>query len=129
MKWMKDERIVGYVLLGIGLILIFFSIYEMITVFTGASPPPKLFNFSDIYFPAAGEAEPKLMIAGEELNKLVAMAFWYLLMFFIMWAGGKIASLGINLIKEIKVEVKEPLKKTEEKEAEKTEEKKESHKE
>jgi hypothetical protein len=121
---MKDEKIVGYVLLAIGVILIFFSIYQMMNVFTGASPPPSLFSFSDIYFPGA-EGRNTLMISGKELNKLAAMAFWYLLMFFIMWAGGKIASLGVNLIREIKVEVKEPLEKIEEKETEKTEEKKE----
>ena len=125
MKWkMKDEKIVGYVLLAIGVILIFFSIYQMMNVFTGASPPPSLFSFSDIYFPGP-EGRNTLMISGKELNKLAAMAFWYLLMFFIMWAGGKIASLGVNLIREIRVEVKEPLKKIEEKETEKTEEKKE----
>lgn len=126
MRRMKDEKIVGYILLATGLILIFFSIYQMMSVFTGASPPPKLFNFSDIYFPAGGGSEPMLMMLGEELNRLAAMGFWYILMFFIMWAGGKVASLGVNLIREIRVEVKEPLKKTEEKGIEKTEEKKES---
>jgi len=108
---MKDEKIVGYVLLAIGVGMIFFSIYQMVPVFTGASSPPNLFSFSDIYFPATGQAERTLMISGRELNKLAAMAFWYMLMFFIMWSGGKIASLGVNLIREIKVEVKEPIEK------------------
>jgi peptidoglycan biosynthesis protein MviN/MurJ (putative lipid II flippase) len=126
LKWkLKDEKIVGYILLTIGIILIFFSIYQMMNVFTGASPPPSLFNFSDIHFPGP-EGSSILMVSGKELNKLAAMAFWYMLMFFIMWAGGKIASLGVNLIKEIRVEMKEPLKKTEEKETGKTEEKKEA---
>jgi hypothetical protein len=46
------------------------------------------------------------VISGEDMNRVVAMAFWYLLMLFIMFAGGRIASLGVNLIKEIRVEVK-----------------------
>lgn len=103
---MRDEKIVGYILLTIGIAMIFFSVYQMVNVFTGASPPPNLFNFSDIYLPTPEQAEKTLIISGQELNKLTAMGFWYMLMFFIMWSGGKIASLGVNLIREIKVEVK-----------------------
>ena len=107
----KDEKIVGYILLAIGIIMIFFSVYEMMRVFTGGSPPPNLFNFSDISIQMSEQAEETLLVSGEELNKLVAMAFWYMLMFFIMWSGGKIASLGVSMIREIKVEVKEPMEK------------------
>ena len=115
---MKDGKIVGYVLLAIGTAMIFVSVYQMVQVFTGASPPPNLFNFSDISFSMPEQTEKTLLISGEELNKLAAMAFWYMLMFFIMWSGGKIASLGVNLIREIKVEVKEPVRKIEEEEEE-----------
>ena len=110
---MKDEKIVGYVLLAIGIAMIFFSVYQMMQVFTGASLPPNLFNFSDISFQMPEQAEETLLISGEELNKLAAMVFWYMLMFFIVYAGGKIASLGVNMIREIKVEVKEPMEKPE----------------
>jgi hypothetical protein len=114
MKWkMKDEKIVGYILLAIGIVMIFLSVYLMVQVFTGASRPPNLFNFSDIRLTMPGETESSLLISGEELNKLVAMVFWYLLMFFIVYAGGKIASLGVSLIREVKVEVKEPVEKPE----------------
>ena len=107
----KDEKIVGYILLAIGIAMIFFSVYEMVRVFTGASPPPNLFNFSDISIQMPEQAEETLLVSGEELNKLAAMVFWYMLMFFIMWSGGKIASLGVNMIREITVEVKEPMEK------------------
>jgi len=107
----KGEKIVGYILLAIGIAMIFFSVYEMVRVFTGASPPPNLFNFSDISIQMPEQAEETLLVSGEELNKLAAMVFWYMLMFFIMWSGGKIASLGVNMIREIKVEVKEPMEK------------------
>jgi len=127
MKW-KDEKIVGYALLATGVIMIFFSIYQMIVVFTGGSPPPKLFNFSDISTPVV-QGQNVLLMSGQDLSQLVAMAFWEMLMLFIMWAGGKIASLGVDLIREIRVEIKArlpgPLSKIEE-ETGKTEEKKES---
>jgi hypothetical protein len=80
--------------------------------------PPKLFNFSDI------SSNGPLMISGQDRNKAAAMAFWFVLMAFIMWAGGKIASLGVNLLREIKVEIKGALKTVEEKEPAKTEPKK-----
>lgn len=120
-KWkLKDEKIVGYVLLAIGVAMIFVSVYLMVQVFTGSSSAPDLFNFSDISFTMPEQTESSLLISGEELNKLAAMAFWYILMFFIMWSGGKVASLGVSLIREVKVEVKEPVGKIEENGTEKT---------
>ncbi len=38
---MNDEKIVGYILIAIGIAMIFFSVYEMVRVFTGASPSSK----------------------------------------------------------------------------------------
>jgi hypothetical protein len=101
---MKSE-IVGYVLLVSGLIVIFLSIYGMWAVFSGGSPPPSLFSFSNISIPA-GNGQNIVLMSGLELSKPFDIVFWSILMFFIMWAGGKIASLGVNLIREIKVEVK-----------------------
>jgi len=102
----KNEKIVGYVLLTVGVAMIFVSVYLMFSVFTGVSSPPILLHFSDISLPLPGETEAAPMISGQELSKMIAMGLWYLLMFFIMWAGGKVASLGVNLIKEVRVEVK-----------------------
>jgi len=106
----KDEKVVGYILLAVGVAMIFSSVFLMFNVFTGASAPPKLFNFSDISFSIpqpGGASETVEIISGQDMNRIVAMGFWYLLMFFIMFAGGKIASLGVNLIREIRVEVKQ----------------------
>ncbi|MGB9660226.1 MAG: hypothetical protein ACPLY9_06935 [Nitrososphaerales archaeon] len=100
----KYEKVVGYILLIVGVVMILISVYFMFNVFTGTTTPPRLFNFPDIYITVSGE--PTLILHGEEMNKIFAMIFWYLLMFFIMMAGGKIASLGINLIREIRVEIK-----------------------
>jgi len=116
---LKDEKTVGYVLLAGGVIMIFLSIFEMIFVFTGGSPPPKLFNFSDI------SLNSMLLISGQELDKAAGMAAWYVLMAFVMWGGGRIASLGVNLLREIRVEIK-GASKTVEEETAKTEPKKES---
>jgi hypothetical protein len=105
----KGDKTVGYMLLAVGVAMIFSSVFLMFNVFTGASAPPKLFDFSDVSFSipqGEGVSETVRIISGEDMNRIVAMAFWYLLMFFIMFAGGRIASLGVNLIREIRVEVK-----------------------
>jgi hypothetical protein len=112
---LKNGRIWGYVLLALGLVVIFFAVFEMIFVFTGSNAPPKLFNFSDI------SSNGSLVISGKDMNKAAGMLVWFVLMAFIMWAGGKVASLGVNLLREIKVEIKGALKTVEEKEPAKTE--------
>jgi hypothetical protein len=54
------------------------------------------------------------------MNRAAGLFVWFVLMAFIMWAGGKVGSLGVNLLREIKVELKGALKTVEEKELVKT---------
>jgi len=116
----KNEKIVGYALLSAGVVMIFVSVYLMFNVFTGVSSPPVLVHFSNITMvvpspiptgemPATSPERTEMsIVSGEALSKMVAMGFWYTFMFFIMVAGGRLASLGVALIKETRVEVKEP---------------------
>jgi len=116
----KNEKVVGYALLTAGVVMIFVSVYLMFNVFTGVRSPPILVHLSNITMivpspiptgdtqaPSTGRTEMSL-ISGEALSKMVAIGFWYTFMFFIMVAGGRLASLGVALIKETRVEVKEP---------------------
>jgi len=105
----KNEKIVGYILLTLGVILLLFSIFEMINVYTGNVSPPNLFNLSDISLPSGPDGTNITLIQGAQLNQLPNLFFWFILMGFVMFAGGKIASLGVSMIKDIKVEVKDPL--------------------
>lgn len=100
------EKAVGYGLLAVGVGMIFVSVFLMLSVFTGASAPPLLFHFSDIFFRVSEGSDPVHLVSGEDMNRMVAMGFWYMLMFFVMWSGGRMASLGVGLIKETKVEAK-----------------------
>ena len=104
----ENEKVVGYALLAVGVGMIFVSVYLMFSVFTGASIPPLLFQFSDLSFSVPGGSETVQLMSGENMNLMVAMGFWYILMFFVMWAGGKLATLGVSLIKEVRVETKVP---------------------
>ena len=105
----KNEKILGYVLLGLGIALMLFSIVEMLTVYFGNNLPPNLVSTSDISLPGGQNGANVTFLSGVELSQILNLSFWYLLMFFIMAAGGKIASLGVSMVKDIKVEVKEPL--------------------
>jgi hypothetical protein len=105
---LKNEKLVGYILLAIGVVVLLFSIVQMMIVYDGSSSPPKLFNFSDITLPASSGGNVTL-VAGSQLSLLFNLFFWYILMLFVMFVGGRIASLGVNMIKEVKVEVKQPL--------------------
>ena len=108
-KKIQNEKIIGYALLSVGVIMILVSVYLMFNVFTGARSPPSLVHFSDISIPILSPEQKEIvsLVSGEVLDKLVAMGFWYMFMFLVMWAGGKIASLGVSLIRETIVEVKE----------------------
>jgi hypothetical protein len=101
-----EKKIWGYALLAVGLIMIFSSVYLLITVFNGVSAPPNLFDFSDVSFMIPLTGEVVQIMSGEDMNRIAGMGSWYTLMFFIMVAGSRIASLGIDFTKEIKVEVK-----------------------
>ena len=104
----KSEKIIGYALLTLGVILLLFSIFEMVTVYTGNASPPKLFELSDISLPLDQGTNISL-IQGAQLSQLPNLFFWFILMGFVLLAGGKIASLGVSMIKEIKVEIKESM--------------------
>ncbi|MFQ5871364.1 MAG: hypothetical protein ACE5IB_04310 [Candidatus Geothermarchaeales archaeon] len=107
---MKFDRVVGYVVLSVGLGMVFSSVFLLFSVFTGASDPPRLFEFSDVSFPIPqpeGGSETVEILSGEDASRMAAMGFWYMLMFFVMLAGGRVASSGVNLIREIRVELKQ----------------------
>jgi hypothetical protein len=108
MTWIhmaKKDKIIGYILLSLGIILLIFSVYEMMDVYTGHTPPPQLINLSDIALPI--QDSNVTVIEGAQLSQLPNLLFWFILNGFILLAGGKIAQVGVNMVKEVKVEVKE----------------------
>jgi hypothetical protein len=105
----KIDKIVGYALLVLGIVLLLFSIYEMVNVYTGNASPPNLFNFSDVSLPTGQNGTNATAIQGAQLSQVPNLFFWFILMGFVMFAGGRIASLGVNMLKDIKVEVQTSL--------------------
>jgi len=105
---LKHEYSIGYALLTTGVAIILVSVYLMYTVFTGASAPPGLFELSDltVSIPLQEHESEVEIHSGEDMSRIMNMGSWYLLMLFIMMAGWRIASLGVHMVREIKVEVK-----------------------
>jgi len=105
----RAEKIIGYALLGAGLLFMLLAVYNVYTVFTGAKEPPAVFTIDSVILnvnnPSGGSNSVEL-VSGKVASKFMDMFGWYILMFFIAQAGGKIAGLGIQLIKEMMVTVK-----------------------
>ena len=110
-----QERIVGYLLLVIGLIVIAFSSFSIYQVFTRSSQPIQLFDLKALNIDASsllGNDTVKLnrnenlkleIISKEDLDKTFNVIAHVILMTFFVNVGARVASLGISLIHPIKV--------------------------
>ena len=107
-KWKpKKDKVVGYVLLIVGLILILLPVYWAVSAFkSGSSPVPISIMENQISIQGGNENMVVKGISGEGINKTVGLGLWWMAMFLVIIGGGKIADLGIKMIREIKVEVK-----------------------
>ena len=110
-----SNKIIGYLLLAFGIFAIAFSALNVYDVFKGKAKPFALFKFDPIAldFSKFVEETPQNpsvkqeLIASDLLSQPVNYIAHLLLMGFIASAGFKIASLGIMLVRTIKVNLKE----------------------
>jgi len=94
MKIEKPEKIVGYVLLIIGLVFIILSAYLAYSIFSSRAQIPQL-----VPTPTGGDELSKAFATFSN----VCLIFFVLLI--IMWAGSIISSRGLTLIKEARLKV------------------------
>ncbi len=122
------DKVIGYILLAGGVLMIIVPIFLVAGVLTGKSKPPQVFNFEAPSFdiplsqqqlqipdsakvPAglnltqSGSQKAKI-IPDDVFNASLNISVYYLLMLFIGSSGSKIAGIGVRLIKDIKVQVK-----------------------
>lgn len=114
MKSVNVEKIIGYLLLLIGLSVIVFSAFSVINVFKGRSQPYNLFSLPAISMnlsKLAGQPVPpeanleQELVAADIINKPTNLIAHLLFMGFITTVGFKIAQLGIMLVRPVKVNV------------------------
>ena len=106
---METNKVIGYVLLIIGILLIVFPLLQTYNIFTGKALPAQVFSK-----PVALQVNEKvgaLDIQGQIQNamiKIIPIDFidntlnltsWLLLMWILIYGGGKIADIGVKLIK------------------------------
>jgi hypothetical protein len=110
MKKLKDDKLVGYVLLIVGLIVIFLAIIWAYGAFTSGSSRLSIFHWDNQKIKiTSNDNEPPqyLDVPGDQISKTVNILLWQTLMFFLVWAGAQIANMGVKIIRSIKVEIKE----------------------
>jgi hypothetical protein len=112
MENINAEKIIGYILLIAGFVVIVYSVMNVLNVFQGKSEPFNLFSFDSIAIdlgkltdqPIPASANLKQELVSEDLiNKPINLTAHFFLMGFIASAGFKIAQVGVLLIRPIKV--------------------------
>jgi len=106
---METNKIMGYILLIIGVLLIVLPLWQTYNIFTGKSLPAQVFmkpipfkvdqnvNPTDIQ----GQIQNALVkiIPVDSINNTLNLASWLLLMWILIYGGGKIAEIGVKLLK------------------------------
>ncbi len=106
---MEKTKIAGYVLLVIGLLLIALPLWQTYNIFTGASKPAQVFNRPVVLtvnqnvsaFDVQGQIQNALIktLPIDFIDNTLNLITWLLLMFILIYGGGKIADIGVKLIK------------------------------
>jgi hypothetical protein len=110
LKNLKSIKGIGYALLIAGLLFILYSVYSMYGVYTGAQAAPSVIKMNSVKFslptPPGTPATETELISGIESSKMMNMGLWFAFMTFVASSGGRIGGLGVKLMRDIKVEVK-----------------------
>jgi hypothetical protein len=109
-----DHKIVGYLLLLSGIILIGFATFNTYQVFTGQTQSVNLFSSKGIsvdlkQLQPAGETTTNSqleLLSADTFNKAFNLSFHLFLMGFVASTGFKLASLGNQLLRPIDVHLK-----------------------
>lgn len=106
------EKIIGWILLIVGLLIIGYSLYSSYNVFTGKILPPQIFKqeqnattlqiggnqIAEVQIQEMINQELKGMIPANGLTETLNLAAWSLLAFILIFGGGEISTLGIRLL-------------------------------
>lgn len=69
-----------------------------------------IFEMDNITIPiSGGEGMPTAeieILSGAEISQVMSMMLWFMLMIFVITAGGKLGGLRVKLVRDVKVEAK-----------------------
>lgn len=115
---MKPKKIIGWILLLTGLIVIFYSLLTSYNIFMGKSPGPTVFKVEEKKEAALPQKpqdskvqmeklleeglqeQLKTIMPADYLPKLFNLISWSMCAMILIFGGAKISSLGIGLIKK-----------------------------
>jgi type VI protein secretion system component VasK len=115
------NKIIGYVFLFLGVIMILWGVWFSYGIFTGEKPSPELFKVDiskevskkEASLPQAEGLNEQMqnqissllqsqlgnLISGDSINKVLNLTAWSIFMAILVLACGKISLIGIQLIK------------------------------
>ena len=106
---METNKIIGYVLLLIGILLIAFPLWQTYNIFTGKAVPAQVFmrplalkvNNNVSMLDIQGQVQNALIkvIPIDFIDNTLNLASWLILGWILIYGGGKIAEIGVKLIK------------------------------
>ena len=106
---MDTNKIIGYFLLLAGLLLIIIPLWHTYDIFTGKATPPLVFvrpvslkvNENVSALDIQGQVQNALIkiMPIDFIDNTLNLSAWLLLAWILIYGGGKIADIGIKLIK------------------------------
>jgi hypothetical protein len=104
----STNKIIGYVLLLVGVLLITLPLWQTYNIFTGKSVPAQIFvrpisltvNKNVSTFDVEGQMQNALIkvLPIDLINNTLNLSSWLLLMWILIYGGGKIADIGVKLL-------------------------------
>src|SRR3990167_7172786 len=111
---MTAEKIIGCSMLGVGILLMIFASFQIILTFTGKARPIKIFesapkenlqndtNNLDMSNP---DKLLEQIIDPSVINQMLNLMVYYFIMQFVLGLGYKLASLGVQMIRPLKISI------------------------
>ena len=108
---MTTNKILGYILVIAGLLLIVFVVWQAYNVFTNRASAPLLFKSTPMSTEKVAtqdiqgqinEAVKKQigqLISPEDITKILNLISWSLLLWILIIAGGTLSGIGVKLVK------------------------------
>ncbi len=106
------KKIIGFALLFVGLSIIGCGLWSSYGIFTGQEPAPEIFSpiseEGSVDALAGGVEQQIQQVIGEQLKnmlpsdflpKILNLTAWSIFMGILVFAGGKISSIGVSLLK------------------------------
>ena len=94
------HKIFGYLLICLGVLCIFFSLLCMYKVFVDRQPTAPVVQLADMNLQTQYGV---IAVPMQNINTIANLGLFALFMLFVLSAGGKLAGLGVNLLKNERI--------------------------